>query len=111
MTILRVAMTARAHKESYPAHLHLPPPPYSEAPKVFLSRFFFYVFSLPGGWILSCALVDGLLHALALTKRLGKQANSARARNVKLYFTLFRYYFEVCMKILASMQGGQCSQK
>ena len=33
----------------------------------------------------------GLLHTLALTKRLGKQAKIARARDVKLYFRLFRY--------------------
>ena len=37
------------------------------------------------------APVDGLLHTLALTKRLGKQANIARARDVKLYSRLFRY--------------------
>ena len=44
-----------------------------------------------GGSFLGCAPVDGLLHTLALTKRLSKQANIARARDVNLYFRLFRY--------------------
>ena len=52
--------------------------------------FFFYFVSLLGGSFLGCAPVDGLLHTLALTKRLGKEAKYPRARDVKLYFR-FRY--------------------
>ena len=57
----------------------------------FFSLFFIYFVCSLGGLFLGCAPVDGLLHTLALTKRLGKQANMARARDVKLYFRLFRY--------------------
>ena len=54
------------------------------------SHFFFYFVSMLGGSLLGSAPVDGLLHTLALTKGLGKKANIARARDVKLYFRLFR---------------------
>ena len=77
----KIAMRPRPHKENYPAHL---PPPGGP---------FFVIFCLVcllGGSFLGYVPMDGLLHTFALTKRLGKQANIARARNVKLYFRLFR---------------------
>ena len=61
-----------------------------EAPKNNFSTFFFAFVCLLGSF-LGCAPVDGLPHTLGLTKRLGKQANVARARDVKLYFRFFRY--------------------
>ena len=79
-------MRPRAHKENYPAHL---PPPEAHF-------CFFCLVCLLGGSFLGCVPVDGLLHTFALTKRLGKQANIARARDVKLYFRLFRYANPLC---------------
>ena len=80
--VVATGVVTRAHKESYPAPPRPPPRP--------LFFVVFWLWSL-GGSFLGCAPVDGLLHILALTKRLGKQANTARARDVKLNFTLFRY--------------------
>ena len=80
-----LVLPARAHKESYPAHL----PP--RGPNIFFSIFsFFFVCFL--AWFVSWLCPCGWFTAhFALTKRLGKQANIARARDVKLYFRLFRY--------------------
>ena len=86
------------------------PPP--RGPKIVLFRdLFFHFVSLLGGSFLGCALVNGLPHTLALTKRLGKQANIARARDVKLYFGLFMYV-NPCVNARWSMyseviSGGQ----
>ena len=88
MGALFICVVARAHKGSYLAHLLSPPA--LRGPKHFFFKFYFFC-GLLGGSILGCVPVDGLLHTLALTKRLDKQANIARARNVELYFRLFRY--------------------
>ena len=53
----------RAHKESYSAHL---PPPHPPKP---ISSSFYFVCLL--GSFFGCAPMDGLLHTLALTKKLG----------------------------------------
>ena len=74
----------RSHKESFPAHL---PPPHPPEP-IFFSGFVCFF----GGSFLGRVPMNGLLHTPALSKRLGKQANTARATDVKLlYFRLFRY--------------------
>ena len=66
-----------------------------------------FLLCLLAWWFVSgCSAMDDLLYTLALTKRLGKQANIARARDVKLCTSGC-----LGMQILASMQGGQCSQK
>ena len=78
--------------KSHLEYLLRPPPHPPDAHK---KGFGFVVFCgfvcLLSGSFLGCAPMDGVLHNLALTKRLGKQDNIARARDVKLYFRLFRY--------------------
>ena len=88
-----------------------PPAPHPPRPKnnYFLFVLFYFVQLL--GSFLDCAPVDGLLHTLALTEKLGKQAKIARARDAKLYFRLFRYV-NPCVNVRWSMQsvktnGGQ----
>ena len=88
-----LSVDPRTHKEGYPARLDPPPPPFEAQKNIFFNIVIFYFLSLLGGSFLGCAPGDGLLHTVALTKRVGKEANILRARDVKLHFRLFRYVY------------------
>ena len=67
-----------------------PPPPEAQN-KCISTTFLEYFVSVIGKSFLGRALVDRLPYTIALTKRLDKQANIARARYVKMIFGLLRY--------------------